>query len=88
VTGDLLLFCLVLFSVPVVLICGIVLAAMAAAGRGKPAAPTPSPDNAVRQEWTAAWHAHIRLAQLEGRVREMEQRHRQGDRAANRDGAA
>jgi hypothetical protein len=32
------------------------------------------PDQTARQAWASAWQAHVRLAQLEGRVRKLERR--------------
>jgi hypothetical protein len=74
VTADLLLFSLLLFGLPIVVITLIVVAAMTAARRRKPSLPVALPDQMTRQAWASAWQVHVRLAQLEGRVRELERR--------------
>ena len=83
-TGELLLVA-VMLGLPAVLITGIVVAALSAARRRQAPRPADVPDLAVRKAWATAWQAHIRIAQLEGRIRALEH---QSERLTRRDGAA
>ena len=82
-TGELLLVACLL-GMPAVLITGIVVAALSAARRRQVSRPAGGPDLAARQAWAATWQAHVRIAQLEDRVRALEH----GERPTRRDGAA
>ena len=83
-TGELLLLAFTL-GLPAVLITGIVVAVLSATRRRQASRPAGGPDLAVGRAWAAAWQAHVRIAQLEHRVRVLEH---QGQGPTRRDGAA
>jgi hypothetical protein len=73
---DILLSLLALLGVPAALVTLVVLAALTVTRRHtlQPPGATASSDPAARQAWAAAYTAHIRIARLEARVRQLEAR--------------
>jgi hypothetical protein len=76
-----LLSLLVLLGVPAALVTLIVLAALTVTRRRTTQPPGRPDDPAARQAWAAAYTAHVRLARLEARVRDLE-RHARHSTAA------
>jgi hypothetical protein len=75
VTADLLLLVLLLVGVPTAVITTVIVVSLAAARRRQQSPPVGFGlvDGTGRQALVAAWHAHARLAVLEGRVADLEQ---------------